>query len=159
MKTDIKVGDLMTRDFVSCSPETDAIVAIKKMCKNRVGSVVVKENNKLVGIMTERDVLVALTKRKNLEKVKVKEIMTSKKLVTISPRRDVYDAVILMKKKEIRRLPVIEKGKIIGLITIRDIIKTIPSLFDVWADAIRIKEEMRKIRIAGTEEEYYEKIK
>ena len=158
MKTGIKVADLMTRDFVSCSPETSVLEAVKKMCKARVGSILVKKDNRVVGIMTERDVLFALSKKHDLRGVKVKDIMT-KRLVTISPTKDIYDAILLMKKKYKRRLPVVEGKEVVGLITVRDIIKVYPSLFDVWAEAIRIKEETEKIKRAGSEEEYYEKLK
>jgi hypothetical protein len=48
---------------------------------------------------------------------------------------------------------------LVGLITVRDIVKIYPSLFDVWAEAIRIKEEAEKLKMAGTEEEYYERLK
>jgi CBS domain-containing protein len=158
MKTGIKVGDIMTRNPLSCSPETPVLEAVKKMCKERMGSVVVKEGKNVVGIVTERDILVALTKKKDLRGLKVKDVMC-KRLITISPDKDIYDAILLMKKKQIRRLPVVVDHELLGLITVRDIIKIYPSLFDVWAEAIRIKEEAEKLKRAGTEEEYYERLK
>jgi CBS domain-containing protein len=69
------------------------------MCKERMGSVVVKEGKKVVGIVTERDILVALTKKKDLRGLKVKDVMC-KRLITISPDKDIYDAILLMKKSK-----------------------------------------------------------
>lgn len=156
MKTGIKVGDVMTRNFSYCDPETDVLKAVKLMIKNKIGSLVVKKNNELKGIITEWDILWALSKKRNLEGIKVGEIM-SKRVVTISPSKDLYDAIIKMKKNGVRRLPVVEKGKVIGLITWKDIIKIAPTLFDLMLDQIRIREETEKLKKAGKEEEYYER--
>ncbi|MEM1577713.1 MAG: CBS domain-containing protein [Candidatus Pacearchaeota archaeon] len=157
MKTGIKVGDIMTRNFVSCSPETSLIDAVEKMVKMKVGSIVVKTDDKLEGILTERDILNVVSKKHSIKGLKVKDVM-EKRVITISPSKDIYDAILLMKKKYIRRLPVVEKNKLVGFITIRDIIKIFPSLFDVWAEAIRIKEESEKLKKIqrSEEEEYYE---
>lgn len=155
MKTGIKVGDIMTRNFVACSPDTSLIEAVKIMVKAKTGSIVVRTKNKLEGIITERDVLNIVAKKHSLEGLKAKDVM-AKKLVTISPAKDVYDALLLMRKKYKRRLPVVEGKALVGIITVRDIIKIFPSLFDVWAEAIRVKEESEKLKRIGKEEEYYE---
>ena len=140
MKTGIKVGDIMTRNFFYCSPEIEVLEAVKIMAKNRIGSLVVKEKEKLAGIITERDIIWALAKKNDLRGVKVKQIMT-KRVVTIAPSKDIYDAIIRMKKKRFRRLPVVEKGKVVGVITWKDILKIAPTLFDLVVESIRIREE------------------
>ncbi len=145
----------MTRNFFYCGQETEVLEAVKIMTKNRTGSLVVKEKEKLVGILTERDILLALAKKSDIRGVKVKEIMT-KRVVTISPNKDIYDTIIIKKKKGLRRLPVVEKNKVIGIITWKDILKIAPSLFDVIVESIKIKEETEKLKKAGKEEEYYE---
>ncbi len=155
MKTGIKVGDIMTKNFFYCSQDTDVISAVKIMVKNKIGSLIVKTKDKLNGIITERDILWALAKKENLRGVKVKEIMT-KNLITIAPNKDIYEAILKMKRNNKRRLPVVEKGKVIGMITVRDIIKIYPMLFDVWSEAIRIREEKEKLKKACMESEYYE---
>jgi len=156
MKTGIKVGDIMTRSLFYCEPDTKVLDAVKKMVKNRVGSLVVKKDQQIAGIITERDILNSLAKRGDLREVKVKEIMT-KRVITISPNKDIYEALIKMKKKNLRRLPVVEGKKVIGIITWKDIIKIAPTLLDIIADKIRIMEEEEKIKRAGIEEEYYER--
>lgn len=155
MKTGIKVGDVMTRDYYYCDPETQVLDAVKKMSKNRTGSLVVKIDDRLAGIITERDILWALAKKENLKGIKVKEIMT-KKVVSIAPSKDIYEAILKMRRKGIRRLPVIEKNRVIGLITWKDVVKVAPTLFDVILEQMKIKEETEKLRKAGKEEEYYE---
>lgn len=155
MKTGIKVGDIMTRNFYYCHKDDEVLKAVKVMAKNRTGSLIVKEKDKLLGIITERDIMWALAKKENLKGIKVEEIM-SKRVITISPNKDLYDAIVKMKKKGIRRLPVVEKGKVIGIITWKDIIKIAPTLFDLLVEEIRIREESEKLKKLGKEEEYYE---
>lgn len=156
MKTGIKVGDVMTRNFYYCSPDVELLEAIKVMAKNRVGSLIVKKADKLMGILTERDILWALSKKGNIKGVKVSQVMT-KRVIGISPNKDIYDAIIKMKKKKIRRLPVLEKNKLVGIITWKDILKIAPTLFDLLVEEIKIREEEEKLKKAGNIEEYYEK--
>lgn len=155
MKTGIKVGDIMTRNFIYCHEDDELLKAVKIMAKNRIGSLIIKEKDKLLGIITERDIMMAVAKNENLKGLKVKDVMT-KRVETISPNKDLYDAIIKMKKKNIRRLPVVEKGKVIGLVTWKDIIKIAPTLFDLLVEEIRIREESEKLKKLGKEEEYYE---
>ena len=67
MKSDIKVGDIMTRNFVSIKPEESVVNAAKKMTKKRVGSLIIEKKKKLLGLVTQRDIIYALIKKnKNL---------------------------------------------------------------------------------------------
>ena len=113
MKLGIKVGDVMTRTFVSVSPNLSVSKCSKEMLSKKVGSLVVKDNQKLLGILTEGDVIKAIVKHKNLDKIKAKEIMT-KKVVTAGPNEDLYSAILKMKSKKVRWLPITIKGRVIG---------------------------------------------
>lgn len=146
MKIGIKVGDIMTRLFVSVSQESSVSECSKEMITKKVGSLIVKENQHLKGILTEGDVIRAIAKHKDLDKVKASDIMT-KKVVTVSPSEDIYDALLKMKKYQIRWLPVMIKNKIIGLLTEKDILVIEPSLFDIVAEHIPIREEAKKMKI------------
>lgn len=66
-------------------------------------------------------------------------------LVTISPGKDVYDALILMRNHDIRQLPVIEKNKLVGFLTSKDILKIQPELFDLFIEKYELREEQRKL--------------
>ena len=147
MKTGIKVGDIMTRNFVSAKPDTNLIDCAKEMVKKRVGSLVVKDGQKLVGVLTERDILWAMIKKPKaeLENVKAQDIAT-KKIVAIKPSADVYEALQKMKKQKYRRLPVVFKGNVVGLLTINDILRIQPELFETAVEIMQIREESDKIR-------------
>src|SRR3989344_1499312 len=99
MKIGVKVGDVMTRNFVSARPEIPVLSAIGLMVKKRVGSLILEEDGFLKGILTEKDIMWALSKKKDLSGVKANEIC-SRKITTIKPSADIYDAIVLMKKKK-----------------------------------------------------------
>ena len=147
MDTGIKVGDLMTRNFIWVKPETDLKKCAKTMIKKRVGSLIIKEGDKLKGILTEKDIVWAVVKKskKDLKNIKAKDLM-KRKVVTIKPSADITDAIRKFKKKKIRRLPVVENGKLIGFITSKDVLKIDPGLFEMIAQTIKIKEETKKLK-------------
>jgi len=160
MKIGVKVGDIMTRNFISAKPNLVVLDAVKLMVKKRVGSLVLVEDSVLRGILTEKDIMWALSKkgqRKELVKVKAIDICT-KKITTIRPSADVYDAIKLMKKAKFRRLPVVVKKKIIGLLTLKDILRIEPELFELVKANYSIKEEAEKLKRKKSKETFEEGI-
>lgn len=149
MEIGVKVGDVMTRDFISVKPDTSVKECVKLMIKKRVGSLILKEENSLKGILTERDIIWAMTKKssKELEKIKAKDL-ANKKISTIKPSSDLYEALQKMRKSKYRWLPVIVKGNIIGLLTLKDILAIEPSLFEIAKsqDIFQIREEKEKLK-------------
>ncbi len=147
MEIGVKVGDIMTRNFVSVSPSTSLLDCAKKMVKKRVGSLILSEGNELRGILTEGDILWAMTKksRKDLNKIKAEEI-APKKTITIKPSADVYQALQKMKKTKYRWLPVTVNKNIIGFLTLKDILRIEPSLFDIASGIMQIREEGDKLK-------------
>jgi CBS domain-containing protein len=87
------------------------------MTDKGIGCVVVTENGKPVGILTERDVMKEIVKDKNILEKDVSSLMT-RPLISVSPDTPVVDALDLMRKKNIRRLPVVDEGRLVGLITV-----------------------------------------
>jgi CBS domain-containing protein len=147
MDTGIKVGDLMTRNFIYTSPETNLKECARQMVKKRVGSLIIKENDTLKGILTEKDIIWAIVKKSkdDLENIKAKDLMR-RKVTTIKPGADITEAMDKFKKKKFRRLPVVERKRLIGLITTNDILKIDPGLFQAIAETIKIKEEKAKFK-------------
>jgi len=146
MDTGLKVGDIMTRNFIYVSPETNLKECARTMVKKRVGSLIVKEGDKLKGILTEKDIIWAIVKKskEGLKDIKAKDLM-KRKVVTIKPNADITDAMNKFRKKKIRRLPVVENRKIIGFLTTKDILKIDPGLFQMIAETLKIKEETEKL--------------
>ena len=145
MKIGVKVGDVMTRNFISVNPDMTVSECSKIMISNKVGSLIVKSDGRLDGIMTEGDVIKAIAMKKDLSKVKAKDIMTTK-VVTINPSADMYEALKKMRGKKIRWLPVTVKNKVIGMLTVKDILRIEPSLFDIVSEFTTIREETEKLK-------------
>jgi CBS domain-containing protein len=146
MKLGIKVGDIMTRNFVSVSPETPLTECARVMIKKRVGSLVLKENNVLFGILTEGDIIYALSKKpRGLEKVTARAV-AKRKIQTIKPSEDISEALQRMRKSKYRWLPVVIKKDVVGFVTLKDILKIEPNLFDSFAEIMQIKEHQAKLK-------------
>lgn len=140
----IKVLDAMTRKPVSISPDATILQCVKIMSKENVSSVIIHENDILKGIVTERD-LVKKVIGEDLDpkKTRVKDVMSTK-MTTISPDSDIFEAIKIMNNKHVRRLPVTNKGKLVGLLTMRDLLKIQPELISLRVDTIDMREEDRK---------------
>ncbi len=140
--------DAMTREPVTITPNSTISEAAKKMIENGVGGLLVSENKEPKGIITEKDIVKhVVAANLNSNNIKVKDVM-SQILVTTSPDKDIYDALILMGEKDLRRLPVVHENKIVGLLTFKDVIRIQPQLFDVIAERFRIREEANKMIIS-----------
>ncbi|PIU75647.1 hypothetical protein COS75_03245 [Candidatus Pacearchaeota archaeon CG06_land_8_20_14_3_00_35_12] len=145
MQIGVKVGDIMTRKFVSVDSGMSITDCAREMAGKKVGSLIIMENKKLTGLLTERDIVWALTKKKNLSWVKAKDLMM-RKIVAIRPDRDLSEAILIMSKTKLRWLPVVADNQVIGMLTIKDILKIEPSLFAIARQTMHIHEEAEKIR-------------
>ncbi|MFO1390095.1 CBS domain-containing protein [Cellvibrio sp.] len=122
-----KVNDILSSDSTihTISPDSTVWDAIKLMTDKGVGALLVTESNKLVGIISERDYMrkVALMGRAS-QTTQVREIMTPEPF-TVSPDQSTEVCMQLMTEKRIRHLPVVDKGKILAMLSIRDLLENI----------------------------------
>jgi CBS domain-containing protein len=140
MRYGITAREAMTKHPVTIRPGVSVVNAVQRMLKENVGSLLVIEDKKLVGIVTEKDILIkVIAQQMDPKKTKVREVMT-KDVITIAPDTDLYEIAKLMNEEDIRRLPVIEGGKLVGLITEKDLLKIEPSLLDVLIERMKIRE-------------------
>jgi len=116
------IQDLMTPDLKALEATASVRAAAELMRESDIGDVVVLENNRLCGIVTDRDIVVrVLADGSDPAMVTVGEIC-SRELTTVPPTASIDDAVRLIRQKAIRRLPVVEdNGEILGIISIGDI--------------------------------------
>jgi len=120
MKT---VKDIMTKDIKVCTPH-DSVTAVAKIMREfECGSVPVCENNKVVGIITDRDIVInVVADGKDTNSVHCHDCMTSD-VVTCSSDTDIHECARIMSQHQIRRIPVVENENIIGIIAIGDLAK------------------------------------
>jgi len=128
----VELKDVMTDKVISIDLEASMTDAAKLMNKHEIGCLVVMQNENPVGILTERDFLKrVLAKSEELKKVKVKEIM-SKPLVTGKPDMQIEEAARLMFEKKLKKLPLVENGKLLGLVTLTDLLRIQPQLIKMY---------------------------
>jgi len=120
----LKIEDIMTRNVITIGPPATIRTASKVMRDKGVGSLIVCENDKAVGIITERDILTRVTAKKiEPATINVGKVMSTP-LISIPPETSVEDAARLMMKNNIRRLPVSDsEGRFVGIVTERDIMQ------------------------------------
>jgi CBS domain-containing protein len=116
------VPDIVNNQKIhAISPDSTACSAAELMAAHGIGAVFVTNGDKLVGIVTERDITNRLVaKCKDSSTTKVSEIMTANP-VTIGPDESATDALNLMRSKKFRHLPVVKDDKIIGMVSVRDL--------------------------------------
>jgi len=117
MEVRMPVKEIMTRDVVAVDIRSSVSELVKEMLKRDVGSVIITDNDHPVGIVTERDIVKKIVS-KNLrpDEVSIKDIMSTP-LITIPAVENVTDAMQKMVKLKIRRLPVVENARLVGIVT------------------------------------------
>ncbi len=118
-----KVLARKNRASISVNPGCTVLDALKIMADENIGSLVVKENDKYVGIVTERDYSrKVMLKGKNSTETTVGEIMSAD-LPTVSPTDSIDHCMQLMSEKNIRYMPVFDSGEMVGIISMSDVVK------------------------------------
>jgi CBS domain-containing protein len=140
MPTGIKVSDAMLSRVVTAKPSQTILDASKIMKKEDVGSLIVVEGAKPIGIITREDIVSkVVAKNAPPSKMLIQEVM-SKKLVTIPPDSDISEAARAMSKHKYERMPVVSMGRLIGILSAREIAKVAPAALEVMTEHLRIEE-------------------
>ncbi len=128
----MKGGDVWT-----VPPETTVLEGLKLMAEKGTGSLVIAEGEKVLGIFTERDYArkVGLDGRTPGE-VRVSEVMTGS-LITVRPEQSVRECMVLMTDNHIRHLPVMEGGRLVGIISIGDVVKDLIEELEFMVNQLR----------------------
>ncbi len=140
MPTGIKVRDAMVESVITAKPNQTVLEASKIMKKEDVGSVIICEGEKPVGIVTREDIVNKITAEDKLaSKTLLKNIMT-KNLVTCPPDCDISEAARLMSKHKYERIPIVMLGKLVGIISAREVAKVAPAALEIMTEHLRIEE-------------------
>ncbi len=144
LRTKMLVRDVMSNPVVTMDEEESSNKAAANMDKHDLGAVIVTNKaGKSIGIITERDLVIrVIAKNLKPDTVKAKEIMTTP-LVTIEPEATISDAARRMTRLDIRRLGVIYKGNLVGIISSKDILGVMPELIEDMQERSRIEGEAR----------------
>jgi len=132
------VRDIMQKNVVTAKPDATVKEAAAVMNHSHIGSLVVLDKEKIVGILTERNILVSIADGHDPELTTAEDIM-AKKVITVAPDETVDKAVGLMAEYKIKKLPVVEGGKLVGIITASDIVVVELKLIESVANLLSIK--------------------
>lgn len=138
MKTGYSVGGCMTEDPLTTSSDTNIKDCAALMRKHKLGSIVIVEKKKPIGILTNQDIVFRVVAKGISLKQPVSKYMSTT-LVTISPELDIFEALEVMNKNMIRHLSVVKRGKLVGYLTLNDILKIEPTLFDLYTNKIELR--------------------
>jgi len=130
-KTEDTVGAIMTKNPLTIGPDAPVKKALQIMIKKDIGSLVVVKKGEPIGIVTERDVT-----RRSLPPARARAVyqnsvtrLMSRPLVTVPSNTPVWEAFETMVTKKIRRLPIVEQGRLLGIVTERDLFKWVLRVF------------------------------
>ena len=124
----LKVEDVMVEDVITVDADAPVMEAVGLMNKHEIGCLVVTRRGKAVGIVTERDLLKrVLAKSRDPKKIKVRQIM-SKPLIVGEPDMDVEEAARFTFRRKIKKLPVVDGGSLLGLVTLTDLARFQPQM-------------------------------
>lgn len=117
----MKVKDIMTKDIAYINPESTVVEAAQLMQKHNVGSIPVCDQSGVIGIVTDRDIIVRnIAHGKDPQSTPVRDVMTGN-ITTASPEMEMDDITKMMADNKIRRIPVVDKNMIIGMVSLGDV--------------------------------------
>lgn len=148
----MRVADIMTKASVTESPADSLRDAAARMWSQQTGSLLVMEEDELIGIITERDVMKAVARGVDLDKTAVSEIMTPD-VLTVAPETSLHDAARHMAARWIRHLPVVDGSAVVGIVSQRDLVGVFAALSkDPDAVELATDELVREKRLARIEQ-------
>ncbi len=125
----MRVQDILNekgRELITVGADTEIADAASKMMQRNIGALLVEDSGHLIGLITERDIVKILAQTHcDMKGMRVKDIMVpAENLVVAEPEDEVEYVMAVMIQNAIRHLPIVERGKLIGIVSIRDVVKT-----------------------------------
>jgi CBS domain-containing protein len=128
----IQTGDIMVDKVITTTRHSTVEEAVRLMNEHEIGCLIVTDNKKPIGIITERDLLKRISaKSQDLKKIRVEEVMSAP-LISVEPNVEIGDASRLMFQKNIKKMPIVREGKLLGLVTLTDILRIQPQLIKMY---------------------------
>lgn len=141
MDTNITVHDAMTSNVITVKPDSSVAEAALLMTEKKVGSLIVKSNDEPEGLITESDIIRKVVSQNILASDKTVGDVMTKNLIKVNPGDDLYEAARLMAKNNIRRLPVVNNGLLVGILTSTDVLMLSPELTELLVENARMENQ------------------
>jgi CBS domain-containing protein len=138
MDTQVTVHDAMTSNVITVDPNTSIAQAAAIMSQKCIGSLIIKSNSEPEGLVTESDIITKVVSMDiQASQITVGEVMT-RNLIKIDPGCDLNEAARTMAKNRIRRLPVVNNGILVGILTSTDVMTVSPELTEILVENARM---------------------
>ena len=134
----VRVKEIMKRYVITVDPEASLADVSRIMTNNRVGSLVVMEKNRPVGIVTDSDIVSIVAEGKSPKRVKIKDLK-KKGFISATPNDTMMHVIKLMVKNGVKRVPIIENGKLEGIVSDKEILLVSPELIEVMSERLRAR--------------------
>ncbi len=149
----MKARDFMVQNVITVSPNETVAGTAKRMLEEEIGCLIVTEDMEIIGLITDRDLLQCMAEGHEVTKCHVSEHM-SKSVVTSKPDENLLDVVQKMSERKIKRLPLVDKSGLVGIISFSDVSRLMGEQVDViWSDWIKVmaisKARARQRRVKG----------
>jgi len=126
----------MRKYVVTVNPDFTVADAARVMKNNRIGSVIIVENGRPVSILTADDITALVADNKSPKRTKLGNL-PKKKLITAAPEDDLLKVTRMMIKKGIKRVPVLKEGKLVGIVTDKEILLSAPEMLKVLSERLK----------------------
>jgi len=141
MDTKVTVHDAMTSSVITADPKTTVADAAVLMSRFKIGSIVIKSETGPEGLITESDIIEKVVSKNIMaSEITIGQIMT-KNLILIDPGSELNQAARLMAKNNIRRLPVVNNGSLVGILTSTDVLMVSPELTELLVENARMENQ------------------
>jgi CBS domain-containing protein len=141
MDTKVTVHDAMTSSVITADPKTTVADAAVLMSRFKIGSIVIKSKTGPEGLITESDIIEKVVAKNIMaSEINIGQIMT-KNLILIDPGSELNQAARLMAKNNIRRLPVVNNGSLVGILTSTDVLMVSPELTELLVENARMENQ------------------
>jgi len=142
----VRIEDIMVRDVLTVDAQSSVFDATVKMNDGNVGCVVVVSDGEAVGILTERDILRKIVvEKRDAEKTRVGDVMSAP-LITGEPDMSMEDAIKVMVLNRVKKLPILEDGRLVGIVTLFDIVRWEPIATNILRGEYETREPPRNIK-------------
>jgi CBS domain-containing protein len=142
----LKVEDVMVREVITLDEGSTVKEAAEIMNKFEIGCLIAVKKGKAMGIVTERDLLKrVVAEARNAKKTRVKEVMSSP-LVVVEPKMELEDAVKLMFQMKIKKLPVVDGKRLVGLVSLTDIARFQPQMMKILKQLASIQTAPKSLK-------------
>jgi len=136
----VKVSQIMKKYVVTVEPDLSMSDAAKIMSNNRIGSVIIMKAKKPVGIVTTEDITSIVAKGMDPKKMKISDLKR-KRFITASPDDGILEISRMMVRSGVKRIPIIDKGKLVGIVSDKEILATSPELIDILSEKLKARME------------------